>query len=131
MGRRTRNSREYMPSWNGASSSSKFSSHKSLVLIFGTKVNLFCTRTGAYNSYTAQFNPLGGPQDAQFERVHAELERRFKQQQQLLLKNRMCAYVLITVPRVSLSCELFQDGFDLHLLHYRGTSLIRKSPPPA
>ena len=25
--------------------------------------------------------------------------------------------VLVTVPRVSRSCELFPDGFDLHLLH--------------
>ena len=29
-----------------------------------------------------------------------------------------CAtYVLVTVPRVSRSCEHFPDGFDLHLLH--------------
>ena len=27
------------------------------------------------------------------------------------------AYVQITVPRVSRSCERFPDGFDLHLLH--------------
>ena len=26
--------------------------------------------------------------------------------------------VLVTVPRVSRSCELFPDGFDLHLLQY-------------
>ena len=28
-----------------------------------------------------------------------------------------CAYVLITMLRVSCSCEIFPDGFDLHLLH--------------
>ena len=35
------------------------------------------------------------------------------------------AYLLVTVLRVSRSCELFLDGFDLHLLHLDQTS----SPP--
>ena len=33
--------------------------------------------------------------------------------------------VLVTVPRVSRSCEHFPDGFDLHLLHGLGRPWIR------
>jgi len=34
-----------------------------------------------------------------------------------------CAYVLITVLRVNRSCELFPDGFDIHLLQASGATL--------
>ena len=88
--RRTRNSREYMPSWNGGSKSCYPTPPICTASIFDlepyTRLVLVLYQD---NSRARHFKPSGGSQDAQFERVHAELERRFKQQQQLLLKNRM------------------------------------------
>ena len=39
--------------------------------------------------------------------------------------------VLVTVPRVSRSCEHFPDGFDLHLLRAAGTPVQRQEHGPA